>query len=245
VTEAEESRSQQQNPARDLQEFLHELLHYPHGHFNMLAFFSNRYDIEPPDQLVVLTMMAPDLQLPARAMRATESALGHRAEKYLQWKDNVLTCFSRINLETNVDNVRSLIPGDTMTHLDYCVSRLDELDPDDDLQALIEMIDDFRDKAKSLNLDKSIVKSIHENLQELEDVAWDHFYRLDTDEGVIGKIAFNLTELRRRSSSQKLGRFVHGCWQVLWRLYLYRKAGQELLPDAEKWVKGLLPGDEN
>ena len=245
MAEPEESPSPHQNPARDLQEFLHALLHFPHGNVNMLAFFSSRYDIEPPDQLIVMAMMTSDLQLPARAIKATESALGNRAPKYLQWKESVLACFSRINMEVSVDHVRGSLPGDPMTHLDYCVSRLDELAPDDELRKLIEMIDAFREQSTSLDLDKSILVVIHENLQELEDLAWDHFYRLDADTSVIGRIAFSLRELKRRSSSQHLGRFVARTWEVLWRVYLYTNAGKKLLPEAEQWVRGLLPGAQD
>ena len=241
---AQENGRPNQNPAKDLQEFVESLLHFHNGGLDMLTFFSERYEIQPPDQLVVMKMMFTDMQLAYRAIKATESALGDRSGQYLQWKDNVLTSFSRINLESPVDHVRSGLHGDTRTHLDYCVSRLDEMVPDDDLQALLTLIGEFRHEATSLNLGTPVVQTIHRNLQDLEDLAWDHYYRLEADRGAIGKIAFRLRHVLHGDSPRKLGRFVSGLWQVLWRVYVYTNAGQNLLPEAERWVKGLLPAAE-
>ena len=181
-TETPDSEKTHPNPARDLQAFLQELIAFPKGNQKMLMFLTIRYQLDSQDHRLVLKRMYPDMQLADRAIVATEAALGHMSSRYLQWKDNVLVAFSRVSgLESQVDHVRSTLDPMTMLHLDYCVAELDKLEPAEDLLELLEMIDGFREQSTSLNLSKDVVASIHENLQEMDDLVWTHFYRLEDD----------------------------------------------------------------
>lgn len=232
------------NPARDLQEFLQELQAYPAGTQNMLRFLSDRYKIESQDQRLVLKRMYADMQLADRAIVATEAALGDRSPKYLQWKDNVLSAFLKLGLESHVDHVRGMIDRPTMMHLDYCVSRLDELELDEELHDLLELIERFRVEAASLNLPKDVVASIHDHLQELEDVAWAHFYRLDHDDGVIGRVMFKVAELGRTIPQKEVVRVLSGIATLAWRVYIWMHASRDLLPEPEWLTRLLPPGDD-
>lgn len=131
-----------------------------------------------------------------------------------------------------------------MTHLDYCVSRLDELEPGDELRGLLELVDRFRVEAASLSLPKDVVTSIHEHLQELEDLAWAHFYRLDHDDGVVGRVMFKLAELGRRIPKKDVVRVLSGIATLAWRVYIWTQAGQDVLPEPEWLTRLLPPGDD-
>ena len=182
------------NPARELRRFLNELRNY-NGNVQVLGFFSERYGIDPPDQVDVMKRMNRDTALLDRAIRATEAVLGDRADTYLQWTEQVKAAFRQFGMDTPVEQAQAHLGGYEV-HLDYCIDQLATVELSEELTELLDLIQEFRSKTSAMNLSNVVGEAVAESLDDLETKVWDRAYGIQEQGGtLVGKIMDRLGRL--------------------------------------------------
>ena len=184
------------NPARELRDFLDVLRAY-NGKATVLAFFADRYAIEPPDQIEVMKRMHRDVALLDRAIKATESALGDRSDTFLQWTPQVMNAFRQLGMDTHLNQAHGQLGGYEV-HLEYCIEQLDTVELPEELMDLLDLIDEFRAEAAGMSLSNPVAEAVSESLDDLERTVWDRVYGMRQD-GVtlVGRIADRLGRLKK------------------------------------------------